>query len=203
MSIIIIIIFTFLLFYSLFLIIFINFLYSMLLYIFVHKIKKINSEHSIVPVRKSICECAIICDCSCTEQSHFIFQASIVLKSLILLFVHLISLCCSVLFQARPIDSLNRTSYNKRRAKWLGVFQLSETELKPRTRVCCHFLDGDAQKDPEISLGKRINRYAARKPHLDVIQGCLPLLAPLRQHRYRMQTWQVRSSHSTIIPTRF
>ena len=50
-------IFIFLLFYSLFLIIFINFLYSMLLYIyFVHKIKKINSEHSIVPVRKSICE---------------------------------------------------------------------------------------------------------------------------------------------------
>ena len=34
------------------------------------------------------------------------------LKSLILLFVHLISLCCPVLFQARPIDSLNRTSYN-------------------------------------------------------------------------------------------
>ena len=37
---------------------FINFyIYSMLLYIyFVHKIKRINSEHSIVPVRKSICE---------------------------------------------------------------------------------------------------------------------------------------------------
>ena len=34
------------------------------------------------------------------------------LKSLILLFVHLISLCCPVLFQDRPIDSLNRTSYN-------------------------------------------------------------------------------------------
>ena len=34
------------------------------------------------------------------------------LKSLILLFVHLISLCCPVLFQARPIDSLNRTCYN-------------------------------------------------------------------------------------------
>ena len=51
----------------------------------------------------------------CTElkkKFHFIFQASIVLKSLILLFVHLISLCCPVLFQARPIDSLNRTSYN-------------------------------------------------------------------------------------------
>ena len=31
------------------------------------------------------------------------------LKSVILLFVHLISLCCPVLFQARPIDSLNRT----------------------------------------------------------------------------------------------
>ena len=36
------------------------------------------------------------------------------LKSLILLFVHLISLCCPVLFQARPIDSLNRTSTSKR-----------------------------------------------------------------------------------------
>ena len=34
-----------------------------------------------------------------------------VLKSLILLFVNLILLCCPVLFQARPIDSLNRTSY--------------------------------------------------------------------------------------------
>ena len=32
------------------------------------------------------------------------------LKSLILLFIHLISLCCPVRFQARPIDSLNRTS---------------------------------------------------------------------------------------------
>ena len=32
------------------------------------------------------------------------------LKSLILLFVHLISLRCPVLSQARPIDSLNRTS---------------------------------------------------------------------------------------------
>ena len=27
--------------------------------------------------------------------------------------VQLISLCCPVLFQARPIDSLNHTSYNK------------------------------------------------------------------------------------------
>ena len=35
------------------------------------------------------------------------------LKSLILLFVHLISLCCPVPFQARPIDSLNRTSNDK------------------------------------------------------------------------------------------
>ena len=32
------------------------------------------------------------------------------LKTLILLSVHLISLCCPVLFQAPPIDSLNRTS---------------------------------------------------------------------------------------------
>ena len=44
----------------------------------------------------------------------------------------------------------------ERRHKRLSVFQLSEAELKPHTRVCCrHFPDGDAQKDPEISLGKR------------------------------------------------
>ena len=56
---------------------------------------------------------AALCYHDCTElkkNSIFIFQASIVLKSLILLFIHLISLCCPVLFQARPIDSLNRTS---------------------------------------------------------------------------------------------
>ena len=35
----------------------------------------------------------------------------IVLKSLILPFVHLIPLSCPVLFQARPIDSLNRSTY--------------------------------------------------------------------------------------------
>ena len=44
----------------------------------------------------------------------------------------------------------------ERRAKWLSIFHISEAELKPHTRVCCHrFPDGDAQKDPEISLGKR------------------------------------------------
>ena len=42
----------------------------------------------------------------------------------------------------------------ERRAKWLSVFQLLEAELKPHTRVCCHFPGGDAQKDPEISVGK-------------------------------------------------
>ena len=36
------------------------------------------------------------------------------------------------------------------------MFQLSEAELKPHARVCCrHFPDGDAQKDPQITLGKR------------------------------------------------
>ena len=44
----------------------------------------------------------------------------------------------------------------ERRAKWLSVFQLSEAELKLHARVCCrHFPDGDAQKDPQITLGKR------------------------------------------------
>ena len=45
---------------------------------------------------------------------------------------------------------------HERHAKWLSIFYLSEVELKPHTRVCCrYFPDGDAQKDPEISLGKR------------------------------------------------
>ena len=44
----------------------------------------------------------------------------------------------------------------ERRAKWLSVFQLSEAELKPHARVRCrHFPDGNAQKDPQITLGKR------------------------------------------------
>ena len=56
----------------------------------------------------------------------------------------------------------------ERRAKWLSIFHLSEAELKPHTRVCCrHFPDGDTQKDPEISLGKRFTspiKKGAPKP---------------------------------------
>ena len=63
-----------------------------------------------ISVQYTLLRCAIMTVLS-LKKFHFIFQASIVLKSLILLFVHLISLCCPVLFQARPIDSLNRTSY--------------------------------------------------------------------------------------------
>ena len=65
-----------------------------------------------ISVQYTLLRCAIMTVLSLKKKkNHFIFQASIVLKSLILLFVHLISLCCPVLFQARPIDSLNRTSY--------------------------------------------------------------------------------------------
>ena len=64
-----------------------------------------------ISVQYTLLRCAIMTVYTeLKKNSIFIFQASIVLKSLILLFVHLISLCCPVLFQARPIDSLNRTS---------------------------------------------------------------------------------------------
>ena len=62
------------------------------------------------------------------KNFHFIFQASIVLKSMILLFVHPISLCCPVLFQARPIDSLNRTSI---------YIYWGEPERAPHLSYCC------------------------------------------------------------------
>ena len=55
----------------------------------------------------------------------------------------------------------------ERRAKWLSVFQLSEAELKLHARVCCrHFPDGDVQKDPQITLGKRF-ASPIKKEHLE------------------------------------
>lgn len=44
----------------------------------------------------------------------------------------------------------------KRRTLWLEVLGIREEDIKEGTRVCCrHFPDGDCQKDPSMSLGKR------------------------------------------------
>ena len=44
----------------------------------------------------------------------------------------------------------------KRRTLWLEVLDIREEVIKESTRVCCrHFPDGDCQKDPSVSLGKR------------------------------------------------
>ena len=60
------------------------------------------------------------------------------LKSLILLFVHLISLCCPVFFQARPIDSLNRTSiYNFKSHDICCIGYWGEPERAPHLSYCC------------------------------------------------------------------
>ena len=45
----------------------------------------------------------------------------------------------------------------KRRSLWLSVFELNEDDIKASTtRVCSrHFPEGDSQKPPSASLGKR------------------------------------------------
>lgn len=44
------------------------------------------------------------------------------------------------------------------RAIWLGVFELSESDIKPSSRVCCrHFPDGDIKKMPSMTLGKFVD----------------------------------------------
>ena len=41
------------------------------------------------------------------------------------------------------------------RSRWLEVFQLQESDLKPSTRVCSrHFPEGDVKKEPSVSVGK-------------------------------------------------
>ena len=66
-----------------------------------------------ISVQYTMLRCAIMTVLSLRKIPFYIsgHSASIVLKSLILLFVQLISPCCPVLFQARPFDSLNPTSY--------------------------------------------------------------------------------------------
>ena len=99
----------------------------------------------------------------------------------------------------------------ERRAKWLSVFQLSEAKLKPHTLVCCHrFPDG--QKDPEISLGKqfaspikkgapRMKRVNRRQQEKDFRETCS--VGKSQSVTLAPQTWQVKRSHSVIIPTQF
>ena len=42
-----------------------------------------------------------------------------------------------------------------RRSAWLSVFQMSEDDIIPSTRVCSrHFPDGDSTKVPSLALGK-------------------------------------------------
>ena len=54
-----------------------------------------------------------------------------------------------------------------KRAVWLRVFQLDESDLKPYLRVCSrHFPDGDTKKEPEVNLGKRFTSPKKRDhPH--------------------------------------
>lgn len=65
-----------------------------------------------------------------------------------------------------PQISLHRFPSNKeKRSKWLEVFQMSEDQMRPHMRVCSrHFPDGDASRDPTITLGKRFCSPAKKDP---------------------------------------
>ena len=40
-------------------------------------------------------------------------------------------------------------------SRWLWVFQLQESDLKPSTRVCFrHSPEGNVKKEPSVSVGK-------------------------------------------------
>ena len=56
-----------------------------------------------------------------------------------------------------PGVSFHRFPANpEKRAVWLRMFQIDESDVKPYFRVCSrHFPDGDAKKEPEVNLGKR------------------------------------------------
>ena len=56
-----------------------------------------------------------------------------------------------------PSVSFHRFPSNPdRRARWLSVFGMEESELRSQTRVCSrHFPDGDAKTEPMATLGKR------------------------------------------------
>ena len=48
-------------------------------------------------------------------------------------------------------------SNDKRRLEWLKAFQIEASEVNPHWRVCSrHFPDGDANKSPNPTLGKKI-----------------------------------------------
>ena len=58
----------------------------------------------------------------------------------------------------------------EKRAVWLRVFQLDESDLEFYSRVCSrHFPDGDAKKEPEVNLGKRL--LLPRKETTLVLRG--------------------------------
>ena len=47
-------------------------------------------------------------------------------------------------------------SNQDRIARWLTIFGIEESHLRPESRVCSrHFPDGDAQREPEATMGKR------------------------------------------------
>ena len=53
----------------------------------------------------------------------------------------------------------------KRRTLWLEVLDIHEEDINEGTRVCCrHFLDGDCQKDPSMSLGKHFASPKTKGP---------------------------------------
>lgn len=59
------------------------------------------------------------------------------------------------------------------RGKWLEVFQMSESDLKPSTRVCSrHFPDGNVKNLPSLNIGKSIIRIFHLAISKSLLQCC-------------------------------
>ena len=96
-----------------------------------------------------------------------------------------------------PGVSLHRFPANEtRRATWLCVFQLQESQVKSHTRLCCrHFPGGDITKDPQTGLGKRFaspkkkdTPWAKRANRREVIKHWSSLLRPVHTgHSMRIE----------------
>ena len=76
-----------------------------------------------------------------------------------------------------------------RRAIWLRVFDLQESDIKPHHRVCSrHFPNGDAKNDPTTTLGKRFASPIKKGPRA-------------KRAKSREAKRQLSKLYSTVSPT--
>ena len=107
--------------------------------------------------------------------------------------------CCVCGSANDPVASFHRIPKEpERRALWLRVFELSEDDIKPCTRVCSrHFPGGDTKKTPNVTLGKRFASPIKQGPRAKQARG----RDELRQLREHSRTPVTPSSNRSVTPT--